>query len=286
MAETRLSAAIGRYPHTAALLDGRVASPLVALDPVAVKPISRAFAPMVRDARFDVSEMAIATFLMARAWGKPLVLLPVCVVARYQEGALLCRANSGIRGPEDLRGKRVGVRAYSQTTGLWLRGRMQEAHGVAPQDIAWVTFEDAHVAEYRDPSFAERAAPAKDMLAMLQAGELDAAIFGNDLPADPGLRPVFPDPGAAGRDFLAAHGFIPVNHLVVVQAPLAQERPDIIGDLVRMLRVSAGAAALPQGRAALGPALALAIRYARQQGLLPRDMTVEEAWAGLPPGLD
>ena len=95
-----------------------------------------------------------------------------------------------------------------------------------------------------------------------------------------------PDPGAAGRDFLAAHGFIPVNHLVVVQAPLAQERPDIIGDLVRMLRESAGAAALPQGGAALGPALALAIRYARQQGLLPRDMTVEEAWAGLPPGLD
>ena len=286
MAETRLSAAIGRYPHTAALLDGRVASPLVALDPVEVKPISRAFAPMVREARFDVSEMAIATFLMAHAGGKPLVLLPVCVAARYQEGALLCRTDSGIRGPADLRGKRVGVRAYSQTTGLWLRGRMQEAHGVAPQDIAWVTFEDAHVAEYRDPPFVGRAAPGRDMLAMLQAGELDAAIFGNDLPADPGLRPVFPDPEAAGRDFVAAHGFMPVNHLVVVRAPLAQEHPEIVAELVRMFRDAAGAAALPQGRAALGPALALAIRYAREQGLLPREMTVEEAWAGLPAGLD
>lgn len=285
MSGARLSAALGRYANTAALLDGRVASPLVALDHVEVKPISRAFAPMVRDLRFDVSEMAIATFLMAKAWGKDLVLLPVAVVARFQEAALLCRADGSVGGPADLRGKRVGVRAYSQTTGLWLRGRMQEAHGIAPEDNAWVTFEDAHVAEYRDPPFVERAAAGKDMLAMLRAGELDAAIFGNDLPGDAGLRTVFADPEAAGRDFVAAHGFVPVNHLVVVRGALARERPDIVAELARMLREAAGDAALPQGRAALGPAIALAIRYAREQGLLPRDMTVDEAWEGLPAGI-
>jgi 4,5-dihydroxyphthalate decarboxylase len=281
----RLSAALARYPHTATLLDGRVASPLVSVTFDEVKPISRAFAPMVREARYDVSEMAIATFLMARAWGKPLVLLPVCVAARFQESALLCRADSAIRGPEDLRGKRVGVRAYSQTTGLWLRGRMAEAHGVKPEEIAWVTFEDAHVAEYRDPPFVERATPGQEMLAMLQAGELDAAIFGNDTPADAGLRTVFPDPEAAGRDFLAAHGFVPVNHLVVVKAALAREAPEAVAEIVRMLREAAGDAALPQGRAALSPAIALAARYAREQGLLPREIGVAEAWEGLPPGI-
>lgn len=285
MAEARLAAALGRYPHTAALLDGRVASPLLALDPTEVKPIPRAFAPMVREGRFDVSEMAIVTFLMAKAWGKPLVLLPVVLAARFQESALLCRSDSQIRGPEDLRGRRVGVRAYSQTTGVWIRGRIEEAHGVRSEEIRWVTFEDAHVAEYRDPPWAERAAPGQDMLAMLLAGELDAAIFGSDAPADASLRTVVADPAAAGRAFLAAHGFVPVNHLVVVKAGLARERPDLVTELVRMFHAAAGEAALPRGRAALDPAVALAIRYALAQGLLPREMSVEEVWEGLPAGL-
>lgn len=281
-----LSLALGRYPHTAAVFAHTGGLPGMALEMVEISPISRAFAPMVRDARFDASEMAIATLLMAKAWGKPLVLLPVCVAARFQEGALLCRADSDIRGPGDLRGRRVGVRAYSQTTGLWLRGRMQEAHGVAPQDMAWVTFEDAHVAEYRDPPFVTRAPPRADMLAMLQGGELDAAIFGNDLPANAGLRTVFDDPAAAGRDFQAAHGFVPVNHMVVVRRRIADERPELVAELVALLRGAAGASVLPQGRAALDPAVTLAIRYAREQGLLPRDMTLDEAWEGLPPGID
>jgi 4,5-dihydroxyphthalate decarboxylase len=179
----------------------------------------------------------------------------------------------------------VGVRAYSQTTGLWLRGRLQEAYGVAPGDIRWVTFEDAHVAEYRDPPFVERAAPGQDMLAMLREGALDAAVFGNDLPADAGLRTIFPDPAAAGRAFRAAHGFVPVNHLVVVRRALAEARPELLGDLVAMFHAAAAQAGLPQGRAALDPAVALAIRYAREQGLLPRDMTTAEAWEGLPQGI-
>jgi 4,5-dihydroxyphthalate decarboxylase len=280
-----LTLALGRYPHTAAVFGRAGLLPRLALDMAEVAPISRAFAPMVREARFHASEMAIATFLMAKAWDKPLVLLPVCVAARFQEGALLCRADSAIRGPADLRGRRVGVRAYSQTTGLWLRGRLQEAFGVAPGDIAWTTFEDAHVAEYRDPSFVARAPQGADMLAMLQGGELDAAIFGNDLPAGAGLRTVFPDPAAAGGEFHARHGFVPVNHMVVVQRRIADERPELVADLVALLRAAAGASALPQGRAALDPAVALAIRYAREQGLLPNDMTVDQAWDGLPAGI-
>ena len=96
--------------------------------------INRAFAPMVREQLFDVSEMAIATFLQAKAYGKPLVLLPVVLAARFQESALLCRADSDIRRPADLVGRRVGVRAYSQTTGVWLRGILADAYGVRPHD--------------------------------------------------------------------------------------------------------------------------------------------------------
>lgn len=276
-----LRAAIGRTPHTAALLDGQVASLLVRLEDAGIAPISRAFAPMVREARFDVSEMAIATFLQARAWGKPLVLLPVVLAARFQESALLCRADGPVRGPTDLAGRRVGVRAYSQTTGMWLRGTLADRFALRPEAMRWTTFEDAHVAEVRDPPWAERAPPGSDMLAMLRDGTLDAAIFGNDTPAGGDLRTVFPDPAAAGEAFRAAHGFTPVNHLLVARRSLVEEAPELAAELVRVFRAAAPDRPAT-GRAALDPALALAVRYCLEQGLLPRPLTAEDIWAGLP----
>lgn len=263
-----LTAALGDYPHTASLPE----SDLLRLDRVTVKPISRAFAPMVREARYDVSEMAIATFLMAKAAGIPIMLLPVVMAARFQEGALLCRADGPVRGPTDLAGKRVGVRAYSQTTGMWLRGVLADAHGVAPKSIAWTTFEDAHVPGFTDPPFARRAPAGADMTAMLRDGALDAAIFGAELPPGDEFRPVFPDVAAAGRDFESRHGFVPVNHLVVVRAEVAQDAA-VMAELLRIF----GPAATT--RQALAPAIELASRWCASQGLIPRPLTLDEAWA-------
>ena len=263
-----LTAALGEYPHTAALPDGA----LVRLDRTPVRPISRAFAPMVREARYDVSEMAIATFLMAKADGIPLTLLPVVMAARFQEGALLCRADSTIRGPADLAGKRVGVRAYSQTTGMWLRGVLAESHGVAPDAVAWTTFEDAHVPSFRDPPSCTRAAPGAEMTAMLRAGELDGAIFGAELPAGGDLRAVFPDVAAAGQDFQARYGFVPVNHLVVLRSDLARDAA-LVAELLRIF----GPATTT--REALAPAIALANRWCAAQGLIARPLTPEEVWS-------
>jgi 4,5-dihydroxyphthalate decarboxylase len=263
-----LTAALGEYPHTAAL----PSSDLVRLDRVTVKPISRAFAPMVREARYDVSEMAIATLLMAKAAGIPVTLLPVVMAARFQEGALLCRADSAISGPADLAGKRVGVRAYSQTTGMWLRGVLAEANGVAPKSIAWTTFEDAHVPGFNDPPFAKRAAPGADMTAMLREGELDAAIFGAELPPGDAFRPVFPDVAGAGAEFQARHGFVPVNHLVVVRSELAQDAA-VMAELLRIF----GPATTT--RDALAPALTLASRWCAEQGLIPRPLELEAIWS-------
>lgn len=276
---TTLTAAIGRYPHTAALLDGGVTDPEVALDCAPFPVISRAFAPMVREARFEVSEMAIATWLQAWAHGKPLVLLPRVLAARMQEGSLFCRADSPIRGPADLVGKRVGVRAYSQTTGLWLRGILQDSHGVAPESVHWVTFEDPHVAECQDPPFANRAPAGSDMVKMLEAGELDAIISGNDAPSGDWLRPVFPDPAAAGLEFLRRHGFTPINHLLVMRADRAPHAGAV-------LRLMDGAGAAPiSGRVAMMPAIAFAAYHAVRQGLIPRAPTPQEIWAGLPPDI-
>ncbi len=283
MTEGAWRVALGSYPHTARLLSGEVSSPGLPLAFERIAPISKAFAPMVREGRFEASEMAIATFLMARAHRKPLVLLPSVMSARFQEGAMLCRAEGPVRQPEDLAGRRIGVRAYSQTTGMWLRGILAERHGIRPDSCRWVTFEDAHVPEYRDPPIAERAPPGADMLAMLTAGELDAAIFGNDVPAHPALRPLWPDAAAAGEAFRAAHGFVPVNHLVILRAELAAAAPGRVAAFLDLLRQSG----VPRmGRADLAPALALASRWCADQGLTERVLSPAEIWEGLPEAID
>jgi 4,5-dihydroxyphthalate decarboxylase len=286
---TVLRAAIGKYPHTAALRGGRISSDLLMLDFVDIAPINRAFAPMLREHRFDVSEIAIASFLQAKAYGKSFVLLPVVLAARFQEPALLCLAASAIRGPADLAGRRVGVRAYSQTTGVWLRGILAEAHGLRTEDVRWVTFEDAHVAEYRDPPWVERAPLGADLLGMLRHGALDAVIVGNDVPDDPALRTVFPDPTASGQAFWRKHGVVPINHMVTVSSDLAGHRPDLVRALVRMFREAQAAdagiakdATYATDAAALTCALELAVRYAAEQGLLPRTLSVAELWAEAP----
>lgn len=291
-APAALSAAIGTYPRTRALKEGGVASGLIRLDFAGFPVISRAFAPMVRELRFDVSEMAIATFLQARAVGRPIVLLPVVLAARFQQSAMLCRADSDIRGPADLAGRRIGVRAYSQTTGMWIRGIVAEEGGPPPSASRWITFEDAHVQGIADPAWAERAAPGQDMMAMLRAGELDAVIVGNDVPDDPGLRTVFPDPAAAAQAFWARHRIVPVNHMLTVKRELAEARPELVAEILRMARASAAPVppgehgAPPDTRAALRPVIGLALNYMAAQDMLPRPLTVDEVWAGLPDGVE
>jgi 4,5-dihydroxyphthalate decarboxylase len=285
-----LRTALGKYPNTQPLHAGMVRSDRLTLDWADTPLIIRAFATMVREQGYDVSEMALATFLQAKAYGKPIVLLPVTIAARFQQSAFLCRKDGPVRAPRDLIGRRVGVRAYSQTTGMWLRGILNDDYGVPPEKVRWLTFEDPHVAEYGDPAWAERARPGQELVSMLRAGELDAIIVGNDVPDDANFRTVFPDPDASAEDFWQKHGFIPVNHMLCVRRELAAQ-PEIIRELVRLFRESKRAAGLPPpgardplafGRAALDPVIALALRYTREQGLLPHAMTVDEVWEGLP----
>jgi 4,5-dihydroxyphthalate decarboxylase len=288
-AERTLAIAVGDYPHTLALKSGEIASEMFGLDFKEVKPINRAFAPMARERRFDVSEMAIATVLQAIAYGVEIALLPVVMASRFQEAALFVRADSPLRDAGDLKGKRVGVRAYSQTTGLWLRGILKESFGVAPADIAWTTFEGAHVAAYEDPPFVKRAEPGKDLLTMLRAGELDAAIVGADVPNDPNLRLLFADPSAAGEAFYARHGFVPINHMVVVKTEIAEE-PGFSDELCRLVAASKAKAApqgrdrAPIGRSAVSACVRLAAEFAFEQGLTPRLLGDDEIWRHAPAG--
>ncbi len=205
----RLSAALKTYPHTSGLKSGAIADPSLELVFRDVEPIHRAFAPMARTQAFDVSEMAIVTYLQAKAYNKPVVLLPAVVAARFQQGCIIYDAQRGKLGVDNLARARVGVRAWSQTTGMWVRAILAQTYGVPLETIDWVTFEGAHLEEYREPPFVRRAATGQELLPMLRAGELDAAILGNDLPDEPaaqawqGVRRC--DAGQAGQAAVRCH---------------------------------------------------------------------------------
>ena len=235
--------------------------------------VAQQFKRVVRNLEFDVAEMAIMTFLIAKAHGKPYRLLPFVVMARYQHPYLV---TTKPLKPKDLEGKRVGVRSYSVTTGAWIRGILADDYGVDLSKINWTTFEEAHVAEYVDPPNVQRASPGKEINAMLMAGELDAAILGA-VPTDPRLRPVIADPEAAGRKWGEKHRAIQLNHLVGVKNTVSRSVSDeIYESLVKSKEAAGNPPMLPHGLEANRRNLEVAIDCAHKQNLIPRRFRVEE----------
>jgi 4,5-dihydroxyphthalate decarboxylase len=277
----RLRTLLGDHPCTAALKDGSVKSDLVTLDFAEYSPTHKGFKPMVREQAFDVSEMAIVTYLMAKSFGKPMVLLPNVVLARFQHAYALCNAKQGTLKPADLNGKRVGIRSFTTTTGAWLRGILANDHGVDLDSIDWVTFEDAHVAEYRDTT--KRAPAGKQIVQMLIDGELDAVL--GEKSENPALKPLFPDVAAEQRSWFAKHDVVPINHMVVVSAALSNNHPEAVREVFRLLRQSAAiapGAAVPKFSAGeMRRSLEMIIGYTAQQGLIPRAFSVDELFDDL-----
>lgn len=271
----RLRILLGDHPHTAALKSGAITSDLVELDFADYKPTNKGFKPMVREAAFDVAEMAIVTYLMARNYDKPMVLLPSVMMARHQFGFAVTNPAAGIAKPRDLEGKRVGIRSFTTTTGAWLRGMLANDYSVNLDAIEWVTFEEPHVAEYIDSTTKAPAGTA--IMQMLFDGELDAVL--GEKSDDPRVTQLFPDVPAEEKAWLAKHGVVPINHMVVVSKQLSETRPDVVREVQRMLEASR-AAAEGKGpsytRDEMTRSLELITDYSAQQGLIPRKLSVDE----------
>jgi 4,5-dihydroxyphthalate decarboxylase len=285
------------YPGTRALKTGEVRSDLVNFDFAGPKAAHEGFKPMVREEAFDAGELAIVTYLQAKAFDKPWALLPAVVMGRFQHQCLLASTARGVRAPKDLEGRRVGVRAYSQTTGVWVRGILQHEYGVDLSRVTWVVNEDAHVAEYREPPEVERVPPpypppqageghggGKKIDQMLLDGELDAAVLGADVPGEPRVRHVIENPNEAARAWAKKHGAVPINHLFVVHAELSRRRPDVVREIYSLLKESKAAAGPPKdgvdfllfGVEPMRRSLELVTQYAHEQKLIPRRFTVDE----------
>jgi 4,5-dihydroxyphthalate decarboxylase len=274
----RLRTLLATYPHTTPLKTGEVTSPRVTLDFKDVTPVWSGFKAMVRRQEFDIAEMAIVTYLIAKSFGKPMVLLPAVMTGRIQHAWAIYNGERGALTPADLNGRKVGIRSFTTTTGAWLRGMFANDYGLDLASVKWITFEDPHVAEYVDTT--ERALEGKTIIPMLLDGEIDAVL--GDRSDDPRVKSLFGDPQAAADAWYRKHRIVPLNHMVVVSADLAKSRPDIVEEVYALLREGKrrapveGTDTTPFGVAACRPALERIIDYAVQQRLIPRRFDVDE----------
>ena len=291
----RLKTLLGDYPNTRALRRGELTSPRVAFDFADVPQVASAFKRTVRNLEFDVSELAIVTYLMAKAHGKPYVLLPAVVLGRFQHPFIVYNSARGELRPGDLKGRRVGIRSYSVTTSMWLRGILANDHGLDIDSVCWVTFEEPHVAEFKDPPSVERAPADRDLLKMLLDGEVDAAVLRDPTLPDPRLKRLIPDPDQAARDWHARNRAIQINHMVVVKESLSKSNPDAVREVYRLLREAKRAAPPPApGALDMTPFgleenrrnIEVAIDYVHQQRLIPKRFTVDELFDDVTRKLD
>ena len=288
--KVRLKTNLADYPVVRALKAGEVRSDLVEFDFCGPKTANQGFKPMINEGAFDAGELAIGSFLQAKAYNRPLVMLPAVVMARFQHNFIVYNSSRGELTPKDMEGRRIAVRAYTQTTGIWVRGILKHEHGVDLSRIRWVCTDDAHVAEYRDPPIVERPGPgAKKLDQMLFDGDVDALIPATDLTKDHAhLRHLFPNPNQQAKAWAKKYGTVPVNHYFVVSRALADQRPDVVREIYRLLVESKklappGADGIdfhPMGVEANHKTLELVVQYSVEQQIIPRAFTVEECFGG------
>jgi 4,5-dihydroxyphthalate decarboxylase len=271
------------YPVTKAMKDGRVHSDIVHLDFCGPTPAHNGFKAMVRENAFDAGELAIVTFLQAKAYGKPYVMMPIPISGRFQHHCAGFSIDFGHLNPKDIEGKKVGVRTYTQTTALWIRGILRHEYGVDLDKVTWMTLGDGHLAEYTDPRNCVRLPKGASIPQMMLDGELAAALLGEDMPKDPRVRTLVPDAHASAKDWFAREGVVPINHMFVIHQELSKQRPDIVRELYRMVAQSrslteGGVPAVfpPIGLEANRKGLQLAIDWALDQKIIPHRLSVDE----------
>ena len=229
MSKTKLKAVSRTQGNNRALKDGRVTLPDFDLEFEEVPVLVHAFRRMVREMAYDVCEMALTTYICAKAHGVKFTAIPVFLVRDFHHDAILHHVPSGLASPADLAGKRVGVnRGYTVTTGVWARAIIQDEYGVDLSSVTWAPSGDEHVEAYRAP---ENVQPLED-------GDLEGRLCSGDLVAAvgakfdrPDVATMIDDPFAAGVSALKTRGFYPINHCVVVRDALLEEAPDVATQL-------------------------------------------------------
>ena len=295
MSKLKLRTMLGDYPNTMALKNGSVKSDVVELDFVKADVPHDQFKRVIAG-EFDVAELAIITYLQARGWNKPIAALPVAVGGRFQHAQLAYNTDFGTITTKNLEGKRVGVRTYSQTTPTWVRGILQNDYGVDLSKIHWVTFEDGHVPEYKEPADTERAPHGETFMKMLLAGKIDAAVVMVPDLKLPNIKSVITDPSREIAAWYKSYNAIQLNHVIVVKESLLKSSPEAVREIFRMMKESKKAANEPLGADGIDYRpigysnnkrnFEVAALYASQQKLVPRDLKIDDLFNDLTRSLE
>lgn len=246
-----------------------------------IRPVHNGFKAFARGDGFDVSEVAIVTILQAIAHERPVLFLPLTALGRYQHQTLISTEPLSVT---DLPGHTVGVRSWSQTTGMWVRGILTHQYDVDIRAVDWRTYEGGHLDEQADPSWVAHADHGASLAGDLLNGTVDFAIMGNDRPADDRVRDVIPNATAVAADWAAHVGYVPVNHVFGVREAVARELSEAVCSVYDAIAArlearradSAGPITEPYGFAALRPAVTAAGQFAWEQELLPRQVSYDE----------
>jgi 4,5-dihydroxyphthalate decarboxylase len=303
----KLKTAFQTLEHTRALKDGTVRLADFEFEFEEVPAIIQVFRRMVRGLEFDVSEMALTTYLAARAYHKRFTALPIFLVRGFHHGAILYNTKLGIGGPKDLEGRKVGVnRGYTVTTGVWARSILQHEHGVDLSKVTWVLSGDEHVAEFRAPPNVVPLEKGKTLEASVASGELAATI--GVVVEHPDVAPLITDAEQVGFEALARDGHYPINHVLVIKDAVLDAHPQLAVRIFdafaaakrpylerlrkdaiaapskadrmyrRVLEIT-GSDPLPYGITLNRPMLEALVRYAKEQGIISRLFAVEELFA-------
>src|SRR5438132_5413333 len=197
MAELKLKTVFRPDGHTEPLRIQTIKPKTFEIDYVDVPVLIQAFRRMVRGLEFDICELAMTTYICARAYGKRFTAIPVFPARVFHHGAILYNTKAGIRSPRDLEGKTVGVhRGYTVTTGVWARSILQHEYGVDLKKITWLLSGDEHVEEFRPPANVVPIEKGKTLEDMLASREIPAAI---NIELDhPDVKSLIPNPTPAG----------------------------------------------------------------------------------------
>ena len=235
--KVHLRLAVADYPHTAALRNGSIPIEGVDAEIITVEPQIAAFRRMVRQVEFDVCELAPTTYIIARAYGAPFVALPIFVLRRFHHAGLLVRPDSGIKTPTDLEGRKVGVRAYSVTTGVWTRAVLIDEYGLDSSKVTWVVDDEEHVTQLKLPSNVIHTPPGRSLADMMADGELAAGFHGNAGVGRSGsptggwktveahYPDLFPNAEKLEADWYKRTGIYPMHGTIVVKDSILAEHP-------------------------------------------------------------
>ena len=313
--QVHLRIAVAEHPHTSAVRNGSIPIEGVDAEIITVEPQIAAFRRMVRRVEFDVCELAPTTYIIARAYGAPFVALPIFVQRRFHHAGLLVRPDAGIKTPKDLEGRKVGVRAYSVTTGVWARGILIDEFGLDSSKVTWVVDDEEHVTQLQLPSNVVHTPNGKSLAEMMAGGELAAGFDGNAGVGRTGAPTggwqtveahypdLFPNAEQLEAEWYRRTGIYPMHGTIVVKDSVLMEHPWVATSLFRAfskakdewlaqldartpdnasdkkyvaLRKIVGHDPLPYG---MGPNLATVSALedtAFKQGLTPRRMRLDE----------